>query len=247
MGGVPSFNPHAVLFFMQRPMRKMPPRAAPPVSTGGAKRAQIAVGVALVVIVVIWALWPSPLSKVTNLRSSGRNVIAFGDSLTAGYGAGAGEDYPGKLSGLIGETVINAGVSGDTTEAALARLESDALSRDPRIVIVGLGGNDFLRGVAISSTEQNLHTLIRKIQAAGAMVVVLGYRFPSLSANYEKMYETVARSEGCLLVPNLLAGILRDPSLKSDEIHPNARGYALIADRVSGPLRKLIKKANASR
>ena len=79
------------------------------------------------------------------------------------------------------------------------------------------------------------------------MVVLLGFNFPSLSANYEKMYERVASEEGCLLIPRLLRGIITDPSLKSDEIHPNARGYQIMAERVAGPCKKLISKANAAR
>jgi acyl-CoA thioesterase I len=202
---------------------------------------------AAVVIIAAWLLWPSRYARVANLGSHGSSVIAFGDSLTAGYGAQAGEDYPSKLSALIGTTVINAGVSGDTTESALARLENDVLSRNPRIVIVGLGGNDFLQGVPIATTERNLRSAVRAIHGAGAMVVILGFRFPTLGASYEKMYANVAGEERCLLIPDLLDGILSDPSLKSDEIHPNARGYQLMAERVAGPSRKLIGKADAAR
>ena len=79
------------------------------------------------------------------------------------------------------------------------------------------------------------------------MVILLGFRFPSLGANYEAMYERIAEQERCLLVPGVLAGILTDPSMKSDDIHPNARGYALIAERVSGPAAKLIRKADDAR
>lgn len=209
-------------------------------------RRQLAIGGAVLAVVLVWIIWPSKYSRVANLDSRGTNIIAFGDSLTAGYGASAGEDYPSRLSALIGTTVINAGVSGDTTDAALARLDADVLARDPRIVIVGLGGNDFLRGVPISSTETNLRTIIRKIHDSHAMVILLGFRFPSLSANYEAMYERVADEERCLLVPKILSGILTDPTLKSDEIHPNARGYQLIAERVAGPLQKLIRKAGGA-
>lgn len=207
----------------------------------------VAAAAGLLVILLVWALWPSPFSRVTNLGSPGSSIIAFGDSLTAGHGASAGEDYPSRLSQRIGVTVLNAGVNGDTTESALDRIERDVISRDPKIVIVGLGGNDFLRGVPISSTEANLRIIVRKIQAAGAMVAILGFKFPSMSANYERMYERVASEEGCLLIAAVLAGILRDPSLKSDEIHPNARGYELMAERISGPFTKLISKAGASR
>ncbi len=201
----------------------------------------------MLAILAVWFLWPSPYAKVRNLGSPGANILAFGDSLTAGYGADSGEDYPSRLTVVLGTTVLNAGVSGDTTEAALARLDPDVLSHDPRIVIVGLGGNDYLRGVPISVTEANLRTINARIQSAGAMVVLLGFKFPSLNSDYGQMYERVARDQGCLLVAGVLRGILTDPSLKSDEIHPNARGYQLMAERVAGPMRKLIAKAGRAR
>ncbi len=201
----------------------------------------------MLLLVAAWALWPSPYSRVANLGARGSSIIAFGDSLTAGYGAAAGEDYPSRLAAMIGAPVINAGVSGDTTEGALARLDADVLARDPRIVIVGLGGNDYLQSVPIGVTEANLRTIARRVEGAGAMVVLLGFRFPSLSVDYGKMYERVARDERCLLVPDLLHGIISDPALKSDEIHPNARGYQLFAERIAGPCRKLLKRADASR
>lgn len=207
----------------------------------------LAIGGAVVAIALVWLIWPSKYSRVANLDSAGSNIIAFGDSLTAGYGASAGEDYPSRLSILIGSTVINAGVSGDTTDEALARIDTDVLARSPRIVIVGLGGNDYLRSIPLSSTEANLRAIIHKIHDAQAMVVLLGFRFPSLNVNYEDMYDRVASEERCLLVPKILSGILTDPSLKSDEVHPNARGYQLIAERVAGPLQRLIRKAGGAR
>ena len=187
----------------------------------------------------------SPYGRVKNLDSRGTNVIAFGDSLTAGYGAGEGEDWPSRVSASTNIRVINAGVSGDTTESALERIDEDVLARDPRIVIVGLGGNDYLRGFPIASTEANLRSIVRRIQERGAMVVLLGFRFPSLDANYEDMYERVAKEEGCLLVNRTMKGILTDPKLKADQIHPNARGYALMAERIGPPLKKLLAKADA--
>lgn len=218
---------------------------ASPVPRPKVERWKLAVPAALAFILITWAFFPSPYAKVRNLGSKGTSIIAFGDSLTAGYGAAAGEDYPSRLSGMLGTTIVNTGVSGDTTDSALARLETDVLSRNPRIVIVGLGGNDFLRGASLASTESTLHTIVKKIQASGAMVILLGYRFPSLNANYEAMYERVAKEEGCLLIPDVMDGILSDPSLKSDTIHPNAAGYAVIAERMAGPTKKLIAKADA--
>lgn len=189
----------------------------------------------------------SPYGRVKNLGARGSAVIAFGDSLTAGFGAGEGEDWPSRVSAATNIEVVNAGVSGDTTESALQRLEDDVLARDPRIVIVGLGGNDYLRGIPIASTEAALRQIVRAIQEKGAMVVLLGFRFPSLNANYEAMYERVAEEEGCLLIEGTLKGILTDPKLKSDQIHPNAAGYALMAERIAGPLRKLVARANRER
>ncbi|HEX7708850.1 MAG TPA: arylesterase [Thermoanaerobaculia bacterium] len=208
---------------------------------------RVQVAAAVVLVAAVWLLWPSKISRVTNLESGGSNVIAFGDSLTAGVGAPAGEDYASRVSETIGVPILNAGVSGDTTEAALARLEDDVLSQSPRIVVVGLGGNDFLRRVDIATTEANLRRIVRESQQAGAMVVLLGFRFPSFGASYESMYERIAKEEGALLVDDLLDGILSNPSLRSDEIHPNAAGYAIMAERVSGPLRSLIEKADSRR
>lgn len=206
-----------------------------------------AIPAALLVVLAAWLLWPSPYGKVRNLASRGTSIIAFGDSLTAGYGAGPGEDYPSRVADMLGRPIVNAGLNGDTTTGALARIETDVLSKDPRVVIVALGGNDFLQSTPIATTEANLRTIVRRIQATGAMVVVLGFRFPSMSANYEKMYERVAKDEACLLIPDMLDGILSKPYLKSDEIHPNGRGYQIMADRVQQPLRKLLTRADKAR
>ena len=197
----------------------------------------------LVLIFAAWVAWRHySIGNVRNRNSHGTNVIAFGDSLTAGYGAQAGEDYPSRVSAATGIAIINAGVSGDTTEMALARIDKDVLSRDPRIVIVVLGGNDYLQGTSITTTEENLRSIIDKIEAAGAAVILLGFRFPSVNADYDAMYKRVAKDERCLFVSNVLSGILTHPELKSDEIHPNARGYQLMADRIAGPLRRLAKR-----
>ena len=201
----------------------------------------------LVVLAAVWLLWPSPYASVKNLASPGSSVISFGDSLTSGYGGSAGEDYPSGLSKRINVPVVNAGVSGDTTQSALARIDVAVLAAKPRIVIVGLGGNDFLGGVVIATTEANLRTIVREIQGAGAMVVLLGFSFPSLTADYAAMYERVAEDEGCLLVPRVMKGILTDRTLKNDEIHPNARGYALMAERIAPYVGKLIEEADERR
>lgn len=221
----------------------MPERAPP--KTASRQNLLLAGSAAFLAAVLLWGFWSS--GRVTNLDSGGSAIIAFGDSLTAGVGARAGEDFPALLSKELGVPIVNAGVSGDTTSSALARIEPDVLARDPRIVIVGLGGNDFLRGEPIAATEANLRAIVQRVHRAGAMAVLLGFSFPSLSADYEEMYERVAEEEGCLLVPGVLRGILSDSRLKSDAIHPNARGYALMAERLAEPCAKLIRRADAAR
>lgn len=205
----------------------------------------IGAGAAVVLIVLAWLLWPSRYENVANLDSRGTAIVAFGDSLTAGVGATGSDNYVARLSSALGAPVVNAGVSGDTSAAALERLERDVLPNDPRIVIVGLGGNDYLQSVPVAQTEENLRAIVRRLHDAGAMVVLLGFRFPSLNIDYEGMYERVAEEERCLLVSDVLDGILSKPSLRSDPIHPNAAGYAILAERVAGPVAKLIRKADA--
>jgi acyl-CoA thioesterase-1 len=225
----------------------IPPRGRVPAPPRRPRRVdwRVLAGFAAVAIALFLLFRPSPAVK--NLDSRNAAIVAFGDSLTAGYGAGEGEDFPAVLASRAGVAIVNAGVSGDTTESALHRLESDVLARSPRLVIVGLGGNDFLQSVPIATTEANLRNIVQRIQGAGGMVLLLGFRFPSLSANYGKMYERIAEEERCLLVPDLMDGILSDNSLKSDEIHPNAKGYALMAERIEGPLKKLLARADAAR
>jgi acyl-CoA thioesterase-1 len=228
---------------MARTTTRTPPKPAP--RRFALTPAQWAIAAALL-LSLTWGFWPSRYSKVKNLDARGSTIVAFGDSLTEGFGAGPGEDYPSRLAKMIATPVTNAGVSGDTTESALARLD-EVLALHPRVVIVGLGGNDFLRRTPIAVTAANLRTIVKRTQANGAMVVLLGFRFPSIGGDYDALYESIADDEGCLLIPDMLDGILRNPKLKSDEIHPNAAGYELMAERIAPSLAKLLARADAAR
>jgi len=199
--------------------------------------------IAVFLVLAVWTLLPPRQQEVRNLETPGRSVVCFGDSLTAGVGAKPGEDITSRLGAALGRTVVNAGVSGDTTAAALARLASDVLVHRPGIVVVCLGGNDFLRGVPVETASENLGAIVRAIHQSGAMVVLGGFSFPSLNADWAEMYARVAKCEGCLLVPDLLAGIVRKPDLMSDSIHPNGAGYAVMAGRLEKPLRELMRRA----
>ena len=162
---------------------------------------------------------------------SGVNIICFGDSLTFGTGAPPGQSYPARLSEMIGQPVINAGIPGDTTARALLRLERDVLSRSPRLVLITLGGNDLKNGVDKKIAFKNLREIVAAIQDEGALVVIGGIKLLFWDRGYDEEYEQLADDTGALLVPNILGGIMGNEKLMHDTIHPNAAGYEIMADK----------------
>jgi acyl-CoA thioesterase I len=186
-----------------------------------------------------WFLRPGPPRAAR--PTSGTKIIAFGDSLVAGRGATNGNDFVSLLSRRIRFPIVNAGRSGDTTRSALERLDRDVLSRNPKIVIVLLGGNDFLRRVPVEETFANLHEVVSRIRERGAAVVLVGVSVGLFSDPYGREYENLARSAAAGLVPDILDGIIGHADRMSDSIHPNDRGYQLMADRLEPMLRELIE------
>lgn len=178
--------------------------------------------------------------KAPNLDSPGKTIVCFGDSITAGVGAGAGEGYPERLSALLGVPVINAGVSGDTTADGLARFEQDVLARDPWLVVVELGGNDFLRHVPIEQTEERLRQIADRLLKARVVPVFVELSGPLGLGRYREIFARIEDDYGVVLVEDALSDILFDPKLKSDQIHPNAAGYAQLAKAVAEELEPLL-------
>jgi len=168
---------------------------------------------------------------IRNATPAGENIICFGDSLTFGTGASEGMDYPGQLSRMISKSVINAGVPGDTTDGALTRLEKDVLAQSPRIVLITLGGNDLKNRIPREKAYRNLKTIIQAIQGRGALVIVGGISNPFRGRGFGEMYERVCRETQALLIPNIFEGIISDKRLMSDPIHPNDKGYSLMAEK----------------
>jgi acyl-CoA hydrolase len=162
-------------------------------------------------------------------------VLAFGDSVTAGVGAAAGLDYPARLAATTGWQVINAGVSGDTARQARKRLASLLGTHQPALVIVELGGNDFLRQTPAAKVREYLQEIIREARASGALVALVAVpRLSLLRASVgalsdSPIYAELAAAEGVLLIPGIFSDILSNESLRADEIHPNARGYQQLA------------------
>ncbi len=179
--------------------------------------------------------------KIKNADSTGNGIIAFGDSITHGTGAGPGEDYPTLLGRALGVQVTNAGVPGETSTDGLARIEQDVLAHRPKLVLIEFGGNDYLKGVPFGETVANTGKMVRLVQGRGAMAAVVALGGMPQMAPYSKEYERIAEENGAIFIGGLLSGILTNPTLKSDEIHPNAAGYKLVAERLEKKLRKYVK------
>ena len=189
----------------------------------------------------------SSYREIRNLRAPGENLVCFGDSLTEGIGAASGEDYPAVLARELGRPVINAGRRGDTSEEGLLRLEADVLAHTPRLVVVLFGGNDFLRQFPLSETKKNIAEMVQRIQERGAMVVLVGMRLGLFTDEYGPVYKEIAREHGARWIPDILDGILSDPGLRSDPIHPNGAGYRLVAGRVLAQVKPLLEEADRRR
>lgn len=160
----------------------------------------------------------------------GETIICFGDSLTYGTGAAPGMNYPTQLAGMIGLPVINAGVPGDTTARALVRID-DVMAKKPRIVLLTLGGNDLKNRVPKEIAFDNLETIIETIQASGALAVIGGIEVPVYGRGFGKGYRDLAEETGAVLIPNIFEGIMGHRDLMSDPIHPNGKGYTIMARR----------------
>lgn len=175
---------------------------------------------------------PPPLAKL------GENavIVAFGDSLTAGTGAAVG--YPQHLSDLTGRTVINAGIRGETSGAALARLPGVLKNHKPNLLIVCTGGNDFLRRLPAAETEKNLRAIVETARAAKVPLVLIAVpRLLPLPLNHP-LYDKIAGEKNLWLEDEILKTVLHDNRLKSDHVHPNAAGYLLLAEAVAALLRR---------
>jgi len=203
--------------------------------------------IALCYLFFIFSMVGCAKKKVKNIDSKGKNIVCFGDSLTFGYGAEPNEAYPEVLSKMINIPVINAGIDGDTSVEGLKRLETDVLGREPLLVIIEFGGNDFLRKIPPETTIKNVETMIISAQSKGAMVAIADISLSVIMDAYAKEFRRLAKKYNAIFIPQLLNGILTRPSLKSDFIHPNAEGYKIIAQRVYQAMPPFLKQNGLSK
>jgi len=166
-------------------------------------------------------------------------ILAFGDSLTFGTGAPESSSYPAVLRNLLERTVVNAGVPGEISAEGLSRLPEFLSRYRPALVILCHGGNDFLRRLDRTAMRENVAAMIRLCREEGADVILLGVPELGLFLKTAGEYDSIAGEMGIPYDGDTLSDILGQRKLKSDQIHPNAEGYALMADAVS----RLIRKA----
>ena len=164
-------------------------------------------------------------------------VLAFGDSLTFGTGAGPGESYPEVLSGLIGRTVVNAGVPGEVSTDGLLRLPALLDREQPALLLLCHGGNDQLQRLDPARLADNLRAMIGEARDRNIAVVLIAVPAPGLSLRPLPLYAGIADEFGLAADLETVADILGDRALKSDYIHPNAAGYRRLALAVADLLR----------
>lgn len=175
--------------------------------------------------------------------AAGSTVLAFGDSVTFGTGAGPGEDWPTLLAAATGWRIVNAGVPGDTAQNGRERIGSLLAEHRPALVIVEIGGNDFLRRRAPSAVKEDVRAIVRRAKDSGAQVVLVAVPELSLLGALTRrpddapLYAELAKEEGVPLVADVFADILGKPELCADQIHPNAAGYRRMAEGIAGALR----------
>ena len=165
-------------------------------------------------------------------------ILAFGDSLTHGTGATSEQSYPAVLSGLLGNEVINAGVPGEISAEGLKRLPEVLAEYQPDLVILCHGGNDFLRRLDQAQTAANLRKMIETIRSHGADVLLLGVPQFGFILEPPEFYGAIAEEFQIPYQSEIISDLLSDRSLKSDQIHPNSKGYQQMAEAVYELIRK---------
>ena len=159
-------------------------------------------------------------------------VLAFGDSLTLGVGADQNDSYPSVLSELGGRRVVNAGVSGETTDLGLARLQDTLPKTNPDLLLLLEGGNDILRARDPADTKSNLAAMVELARNQGVEVVLVGVPDKLLFSDSASFYEELAEQYELVFDGETLAGLLRRSDYKSDAVHLNSQGYRMLAEAI---------------
>lgn len=178
-------------------------------------------------------------AEIKNLHNPGTAVVAFGDSLTAGYGAPKGSAYPAVLAAKLGREVINLGMSGETAAHAPSRLP-EVLAQNPHMVLIEFGANDFMQNRRMEDALAAVAEIVDVVQQAGAVAVIVDTGAPGMG-HYSRAYKKLAEEKGAIFVPGILEGIFNKRQYKSDMVHPNAAGYEIVAERVYERIKPYLK------
>ena len=194
--------------------------------------------VLLAAALFLWLIRPSEKADKTPLLPSD-TILAAGDSLTYGHGANPTESYPTVLSSMTGLRIVNAGKNGETSQEGLKRLPQLLQQYKPKLTLLCYGGNDILQKKSMEILKENLKTMISLIRANGSEVILIAVPDISLFGLHPlPLYEEVADETGTPLVSGLFSDILSNPSLKSDQVHPNAKGYRKMAETLYETIQK---------
>jgi len=172
---------------------------------------------------------------------SNATILAFGDSLTYGTGASRDKAYPAVLEKITGLKVINAGIPGEVSSSGLARLPSLLSQHNPSLIIICHGGNDILRKMNLMQTRGNIQKMIQLAQTNDTQIMLIGVPEFGIFLETLPMYPELARQNNIPIAEDILSEILAKNALKSDQIHPNANGYQLLAERTVS----ILKQAGA--
>ncbi len=166
------------------------------------------------------------------------SIVCFGDSLTQGYGATGEQTYPYFLQQLTNLSVINKGINGNTSKDGLNRID-DILTTQNSIILVEFGANDFFQQIPISETRENIEEIIDKLKATDNIVVLVSIEDKQLKQLYT-MLKSLAKEKKVLFIDGILNEFWNDRTLFSDEVHPNSKGYKLVADKIYKSIKHLI-------
>lgn len=192
----------------------------------------------LLILFVIFTLQQKSTGKI--MFTPQDTILAFGDSITYGYGVDTSQSYPAVLASLLNHKVINAGVNGDTSKDGLLRLPHLLEDTSIKLILLCFGGNDILQQHSLSSLKENLTTMIQMAKKQNIYIILIAV--PNLSVfglSPLELYQDIAREENIALLNDTLTDILSNPHYKIDQIHPNASGYKIMGESIYNKIKEM--------
>ena len=191
------------------------------------------------IVLFLFCLCACSKEEITNYPAKEGPIVAFGDSLTYGQGVSAKDAYPALLEKMWNRKIINLGISGNTSLQGLARKEEIKEFR-PSFVLIEFSANDLFKKVPREQTQKALEDIVDYVQNLGAVAVLIDTGGNTLMKPYRKMIKKIAKEKKTLYVNGIMDGIFSKKSLKSDTLHPNEKGYEIIARKIDKALKPYL-------